>query len=153
MWIFQLPSFSRQFWPFLSALNFNMNFRIDPVFQFTDFLFILYNWERFPVSTTQNRKKRFIQTALKHKENIKIPKPRLDVSCKSQLWSGLIQSHKSHWQLKWVFDFWGSVPWGGILGWCSPQWILKLMEIKPAFGLHTACEGKGQRGRKRVEWL
>lgn len=28
-----------------------------------------------------------------------------------------------------------------------------IMEIKPAFALHTACEGKGQRGRKRVEWL
>lgn len=34
-------------------------------------LFILYKWERLPVSRTENHKKRFIQSALKHKEPYK----------------------------------------------------------------------------------
>ena len=45
------------------------------------------------------------------------------------------------------------MPHGDILGWCYSQGILKLMEVRPAFGYYITCKDKGQRGRKEVEMV
>lgn len=67
----------------------------------------LYKTEKSFQVLQQKIIKRFLHTAREEEscESIKSPKPKLDVSCKFQPSSGLIQSHKSHWQNKQVCDF------------------------------------------------
>lgn len=124
----------------------------DSIFLVTDF----YILEKFLVPTTENLfddlslnifLKRFIPGKRGY-ENIKGPKLRLYVSCKSQSCLGLTQSHKSPWQWKWAFDFWGWYHTGRHNGMVFFSVIIKVSRNKTHIWFAHHMQGNRAKGKE-----